>query len=108
MQKEKELVRVACRHAGGIAIRLWKAGPDDGGGKNPMIEDGPKIHLIGPSPLASGTSDSSGHDQEPGITLVEREWIDKWLEQNKQTILVAEHFVYVVDDEKPEEQKAAE
>lgn len=105
------LVKVACRHANGLTIRRVIPGPDDGGGKFPLIPDGPAVRLNGPSGIHTGTGDASGEFAEPGYTDVEREWIEAWLEQNRETLLVKENFVYIVEDQKsdaPEAEQAPE
>jgi hypothetical protein len=97
-------VKVACRVVNGIRIKRFKAGYDDGTGKQPLTADGPGITLAGPSALHAGAGNPHAEGAEPGITLVDKEWVEGWLEENKQTQLVDDGFVAIVpDSEVPDE-----
>lgn len=78
-------VKIACRQIGGVQIRLWKKGWDDGTGDNvrPTVVDGPPVALKGPSARLAGVQSSSPMDLEPEHTLVDADWWARWKDQNE-------------------------
>lgn len=79
--------RVSCSIPGGIELRLFKRGYDDGAGVRPMVPDGPAFLLPGPETRNAGVGAESGG--APVITEVDEKFMDAWLEQNERNPLVA-------------------
>ncbi len=100
-------VKVACRVVNGIKINRFKPGYDDGTGKQPLAPTGPTVTLTGPSALHAGVGSSNADGQEPGITIVDKEWIEGWLEENSQTNLVREGYVSIVPDSEIDDEEVA-
>ncbi len=101
-------VKVACRAVNGLKIKRFKPGYDDGGGKQPPIPIDAGITLNGPSGLHAGAGNPSADGQEPGITLVDKEWIEAWIAENEATEFVRGGYIEIVPDseipdEEPEE-----
>lgn len=100
-------VKVECRVVNGITIKRFKAGYDDGTGKQPLAPIDRGITLNGPSGLHAGAGASGAEGAEPGITIVDKEWIEAWLVENAKTPLVSESYVAIVpDSEIPDEEPA--
>lgn len=110
MAEEQKKVRVACIVPGGLMICKWKPGYDDGTGDGvkTTVRDGIAIRLNGTSGRSTGTGNPDGTGAAPGVTEIPADWnFSAWLEQNKQNPFVAEHLVYVLDDNDPEHPEVA-
>lgn len=108
---EKAKVKVACRHTNGLTIRLFRKGYDDGTGSGyqPIVADGAPVKLNGPSPLHAGAGATARPDLEPGITEVDRGFMELWLNQNRLNPFVTRGMVYVLGPvEEPGEQQPAQ
>jgi hypothetical protein len=91
-------VKVVCRVPGGLKIKLFKKGFDDGTGDNvtTSVLDGPPVTLNGPpAGFASGVNSAHG-SHDPAITEVDEGWMTKWMEQNKQNPFVQQSEIYMV------------
>lgn len=92
------VARVVCRVPNGITLRRFAPGPDDGTGAHPMVQVG-SVTLAGPPALMAGAGNSS-----PNVTVVnevDREWIEGWMEENRDTELVRGGHVAILDDDDP-------
>jgi hypothetical protein len=76
-------VKVACRQIGGIRIRLFKRGDDDGTGAHPTVAASIGVALAGPSALHAGAGDASPLGLEPGVTEVDGDFWREWKSQNE-------------------------
>lgn len=95
------MVKIACHVPNGIYIRRSKPGFDDGTGDGvkSVVHDGPAIRLNGPSALHTGAGNTVREDLPPGITEVNGEWWDAWLDQHKADPLVTMKQVYLLPSE---------
>lgn len=79
------MVKVACRQVGGISLRLYRRGWDDGTGVTLNVPVGDAVVLNGPPhqghSLGIGLSDSN--ELGVGYTMVDEAWMSEWMEQNK-------------------------
>lgn len=75
-------VRVECYHPGGLMLRLFRPGYDDGTGQTPMVVDGAGVRLNGPSTITAGGVGNPGSSDLPGITEIDAAWWAAWVEQN--------------------------
>lgn len=90
--------RVVCRVPNGITLRRFAPGPDDGTGSRPMVQVA-SVTLAGPSALMAGAGNSSPN--QTVVNEVDREWIEGWLEDNRDTELVRGGHVAILDDDDP-------
>lgn len=99
------MVKIACTFPNGIFIRKSKPGVDDGTGDGEKMpgHDGPAIRLNGPSALHTGVGATQRTDLPPGLTEVEDDWWNVWLGQNEKNPLITQKVIYVVEEEKPDE-----
>ncbi len=82
MSDERRKVQVACYQPGGLMLRLFRPGYNDGIGQIPMV-DGVGVRLTGPSSMTAGGVGNPGSSDLPGITDVDAEWWERWVAQNK-------------------------
>lgn len=94
-----ELVKVACHVMNGLNIRLFREGRDPVSGAPATVPDGAGVRLNGPSSAMSGAGNTSPEGLAPGITEVDRDWIELWMKQNAANPLVSMKQVVVLDEE---------
>lgn len=102
-------VKVLCRIVNGVTIKRFKPGYDDGTGKQPPAPIDGGITLNGPSGLFAGAGNSdAGRMPEPGVTIVDKDWVEAWLKENETTAFVTGGFIEIAaDSEIPDEEPAA-
>jgi hypothetical protein len=102
------MVKVACHHIGGLSIRLFRQGWDDGTGSGikPIVPVGAPVVLSGPPNRRDslGTNSSGRVANSFGITEVDEEFMNEWVAQNSgKNPLLDSGVVYVLkDDAAPE------
>lgn len=95
-------VRVACLIPNGLMIRLTETGPDDGTGSGAHIMgQSAGVRLNGPSSRRMGASATARQDLEPGVTEVEKAFMEKWLDQHKLDPAVTMRQVWILDENPP-------
>lgn len=91
-------VKVLCRIVNGLTIKRYAEGFDDGTGKKPLVPIDAGITLNGPSALHAGAGNTDGSGSEPGVTIVDKEWIEAWLTANEKTLFVTGGYIEIVPD----------
>lgn len=79
--EKRRTVRVACSQMNGLMLQLYTRARDELG-VTQALRDGPAVRLNGPSGAMGGTNQNPD-EWPPGITELDGEWWDRWVEQNK-------------------------
>ena len=89
--------KVMCSVPNGIELHRYAPGYDDGTGQKPLRRQPGGVTLRGPSGGEAGVNNLTGEGVE---NIVDAEFIDAWMSDNKDSELVTGgHIVVVKDDE---------
>jgi hypothetical protein len=95
MAEDRKTIKIFCRIANGVALRLTKKGYDDGTGHCPQIQDGDAVTLRGPSALHAGVNDHGAHNQSPAVeNEIDAEFWTKWSEQNARNPFLMQKMIF--------------
>ena len=101
-EEQRKQVTVACSVVGGVSIRRYAPGHDDGTGKNPTVPTGPEIVIPGPSSAAAGVNNMQA--LRPVLSSQDEEFMSAWMKENERNPLVASGQIKIV---KPDEEDEA-
>jgi hypothetical protein len=101
MEENRKTVKVFCRVANGVELRLTKDGYDDGTGFHHKIQYGEPVVLGGPSALHAGVNDHALHSPTAAAeNEVDANFWAEWAKQNERNPLLAQGMIFSPDETK--------